>query len=67
MQLFPAPDIQFAAGSHPQIYFVVFRQAIQEYLDAGSGDHPQLAWLKQHYHLESQVAFNDLEIFKFAH
>ena len=67
MQLFPAQGIQAAVGSHPQIYFIVFRQTIEEYQAAGAADHPQLAWLKQHYSLEGQVAFNDLEIFKFTH
>jgi 4-amino-4-deoxy-L-arabinose transferase-like glycosyltransferase len=67
MQIYPAVDIQSAVGSHQQVYFVVFRQTIQEYQAAGSGDHPQIAWLKQHYRLETQVAFNDLEIFKFTH
>jgi hypothetical protein len=67
MQIFPAGDIQSAVGSHNQVYFVVFRQAIQEYQAAGLDDHLQLAWLKDHYHLEGQVAFNDLEIYKFVH
>ena len=67
MQIFPKLNIQAAVGNHTQVYFVVFRQTVQEYQAAGLGDHPQIAWLKQHYHLESQVNFNDLEIFKFAH
>jgi len=67
MQIFPAPDIQSAVGSRQQVYFVVFRQTVQEYQAAGLSDHPQIAWLKQHYRLEKQVAFNDLEIFKFVH
>ena len=67
MQIFPASDIQSAVGSHARVYFVVFRQTIQEYLAGGYSDHPQLAWLKQHYHLQGQVAFNDLEIYQFVH
>jgi mannosyltransferase len=67
MQIFPAGDIQSAVGSHAQVYFVVFRQAILEYQAAGQDDHPQLTWLKDHYHLEGQVAFNDLEIYQFGH
>ena len=67
MQIYPANDIQSAVGSHAEVYFVVFRQTIQEYLAGGYSDHPQLAWLKQHYHLQGQVAFNDLEIYQFAH
>ena len=66
MQIFPVQDIQSAVGAHPQVYFVVFRQTIDEYLAAGLADHPQLAWLKQHYRLENQVAFSDLEIYKFG-
>jgi mannosyltransferase len=67
MQIYPASDLQSAVGSHAQVYFVVFRQTIQEYLDGGYSDHPQLAWLKQHYHLQGQVVFNDLEIDQFDH
>jgi mannosyltransferase len=67
MQIYPAKDIQSAAGSHPQVYFVVFSQTIQEYMAAGEDDHPQLAWLKQHYRLDGHVSFNDLEIYKFTH
>jgi mannosyltransferase len=67
MQIFPVDDIQAAVGSHAQVYFVVFQQTIQEYLAGGFKDHPTLAWLKQHYHLEGQAAFNDLEIYQFDH
>ena len=66
MQIFPAMDIQSAVGRHPQVYFVVFRQAIQAYQAAGSGDHPLIAWFTQRYRLEKQMAFNDLDIFKFV-
>ncbi len=67
MQIYPVSDIQSAVGSHAQVYFVVFRQTIQEYQAAGLDDHLQLAWLKQHYRLEGQVTFNDLEIYQFGH
>lgn len=67
MQIYPVKDIQTAVGSHAQVYFVVFDEAIQEYQAAGLSDHPILAWLKQHYHLQGQVAFNDLEIYQFTH
>ena len=66
MQIFPVQDIQSAVSGHVHIYFVIFRQTVEEYQAAGSADDPQLAWLKQNYHLENQVDFNDLEIFKFV-
>jgi uncharacterized membrane protein len=63
--LFATPDIETATLGRERVWFVVFRQEIDEYRVAGYLDHPQRAWLEQHYTLVSVTSFNDLEIYEY--
>ena len=58
-------DIATATLGHDRIWFVVFRRAIEEYREEGYPDHPQRAWLEQHYNLVSVTSFNDLDIYEY--
>ncbi|GAB4536644.1 MAG: hypothetical protein Kow0063_22420 [Anaerolineae bacterium] len=63
--LFATSDIATATLGHERVWFVIFRRAIDEYRAAGYSDHPQRAWLEQHYTLVSVTSFNDLEVYEY--
>ena len=65
MQLFPAVNIAEAADGAERVYFVVFTQAIEEYATLEWMQHPQLAWLEEHYRQMDVMVFNDLEVYRF--
>jgi mannosyltransferase len=65
MQLFPSADVAQAAEGADRVYFVVFAQAIAEYEEMQGTDHPQLAWLGEHYRQTDVTVFNDLEVYRF--
>ncbi len=64
MELFPESSLEQAIGQHKKIYFVVFKEAIQEYQAAGQG-HPQLVALGEEFQQAGLFAFNDLEVYLF--
>ena len=66
MQIFPAQDMPSAAGDSQGIYFVTFSRTLQEYKDLGFAEHPQIAWLNQHYQLKEHKIYRDLEVYYFA-
>ena len=63
--LFATPDIATAARGHDRVWFVIFRRAIDEYRAAGQADHPQRAWLENHYTLVSATSFGGLEVYEY--
>jgi mannosyltransferase len=65
MNLYAQPDLAYSSRQAESIYFVVFTKAIMEYQAAGLADHPQLAWLKDHYLTYQRQVFGDLEIYQF--
>ncbi len=65
MNLFAEPQLSGAVGDAHQVYFIVFREAIQEYQQQGESGHPGLAWLQAHYQQVDRQAFNDLEVYSF--
>jgi len=66
MQIFPAKDMESAAGVSPGVYFVAFSRTLQEYKDLGYAQHPLIDWLGQHYQLKQHRIYRDLEVFYFA-
>jgi hypothetical protein len=66
MQIFPAQDLQSAAGDYKGIYFVTFSRTLQEYSDLGYPQHPSIDWLSQHYRLKEHKIYGDLEVFHFT-
>jgi uncharacterized membrane protein len=63
--LFATSDIATAALGHERVWFVVFHREIEEYRAAGYPDHPQRAWLEQHYTLVSVSSFSDLDVYEY--
>jgi hypothetical protein len=63
--LFATSDIGTATLGHERVWVVVFHREIEEYRAAGHANHPQLAWLEQHYTLVSVTSFNDLDIYEY--
>jgi len=66
MGLYPQKNMEQAVGGSNHIFFILFDTTLQEYLQSGSPDHPQLAWLKDHYQLAGKTHYNDLLVFEFS-
>ena len=66
MGLFPIKNLEQATGGSNHIFFIVFDITLQEYMQSGSPDHPQLAWLKAHFRLTGDTHYNDLLVYKFS-
>jgi uncharacterized membrane protein len=63
--LVAAADAASAVGDAEKVYFVIFRQEVQDYLDLGLDTHPALAWLQAHYSAVETRKWGDLELFLF--
>lgn len=59
------PDVQSATDNTSTIWFVLFRQEIEEYKQAGFSGHPDLEWLAQHYTLEFNETWGDVLLYRF--
>ena len=63
--LFATPDLETAVEGHDRVWLIIFRRAVDEYLDLGYADHPHRAWLEQHCVRRSVTSFNDLEAYAY--
>ncbi len=66
LTLIAQPDIQSAVGNAARVWFIIFDQSNQEYIQAGSPMHPQLAWLMNHDSLVEVQNWGDLRVYLFA-
>jgi uncharacterized membrane protein len=64
--LIAKPSIESAAGSAQRVWFIIFDQSNQEYIQNGSPLHPHLAWLMGHYCLVELKNWGDLRVYLFA-
>ncbi len=64
--LFAMRDLVTAVGAAPRVWFVIFDQAIEEYRAVGETTHPHLAWLEEHFTLDSVRHFDDLLLYEFV-
>lgn len=62
--LFATADLTAATAGHERVWFLIFRQAVEEYEGAGQS-HPHLTWLEEQYRLEDRRAFADLLLYTF--
>lgn len=62
--LFATP-LEEAAGRHRQIWFVIFQKAFEEkwFRELGYEEHPDKAWLDEHYRQVKLITFNDLNVY----
>jgi len=61
--LIALPSIEAAVGDAPQVWFVIFQKAIDEYQELGFETHPHLTWLDTHYQREGVETWGDLLLF----
>jgi hypothetical protein len=61
--LFAVPTLEEAVAGHSVVWFIIFQKAVQEFQEAGLGDHPHKRWLDAHYKLIKTIPFNDLELY----
>jgi len=64
--IFPAVDLPSVVGDAKRVFFVVFREAIEEYKSTGQANDPALTWLEERFTLADRQVFNDLEIYTFV-
>jgi 4-amino-4-deoxy-L-arabinose transferase-like glycosyltransferase len=62
---FASEDIETAVGEAERVWFVVFRQEVEEYQAAGEEEHPQLAWLDEHFTLAGSETWEDLIVYEY--
>ena len=60
------PDIQTAARGVRQVWFIIFRQSLEEYASESGQIHPHLAWLEKNFHLVSIEDMGDLRLYHFS-
>lgn len=64
--LVAAPDIESAVGHSQRVWFIIFRQSIREYEDAGLETHPHLAYLTGEFELTAQETWDELELYVYT-
>ena len=64
--LFAEPEISAAVGDAAGVWFIVFPREELEYLANGFQAHPSLAWLSEHYSLDSVSTYGQLEAYHFV-
>jgi mannosyltransferase len=64
--MFPKRDLKSALGGADTVYFIVFETTINDYLQGGMNDHPNLAALNKQYPVAAQTRFNDLIVYRFS-
>jgi uncharacterized membrane protein len=57
------PTMQQAVGDASRVWFVIFDESIQEYIDAGEVTHPHIQWLDDHLSLQHVDEIGDLRVF----
>jgi 4-amino-4-deoxy-L-arabinose transferase-like glycosyltransferase len=60
------PDIASAVGDAKRVWFVIFDQSNQEYIQAGYPRHPQLTWLMENYSQIEIEHWGDLQVYLFS-
>jgi mannosyltransferase len=63
--LMAEPDVELAAGGAERVYFLVFRQELEDYQDLGGEVHPALQWLQANYLLIEVTPWDDLQMYVF--
>lgn len=60
-----APDIASAVGDAQRVWFVIYQESVDEYVDAGYATHAHLQYLNDHYDQVSQSTYGDVLLYLF--
>jgi uncharacterized membrane protein len=60
-----SPDLASAVGSAQRIWFVIYQESVEEYVDAGYATHAHLKYLNDHYKKVSQSTYGDVMLYLF--
>jgi mannosyltransferase len=60
-----SPAIDSAAGNASVIWFILFKQEIEEYTQAGFSGQPDLEWLSQNYVFDFTETWGDVLLYRF--
>lgn len=66
LDMYAEPDLETAVAGHDRIVYIVFQEAVDEYIEAGMDDHPGLTWMRENYTQVSEQDFNGLLVFRFS-
>lgn len=59
-------DLSKSTAHSSRVWFLIFRESDQEYIQAGYPRHPHLTWLMMHYHLIETQHWDDLDMYLFS-
>jgi hypothetical protein len=60
-----SPDIASAVGDATRVWFVIYQQSVDEYVEAGYATHAHLQYLSEHYDRVSQTPYGDVLLYLF--
>lgn len=58
-------SIASATAQSQRVWYIIFKQAVEEYRQAGYETHPDLDWLERHFDLINLESYSDLQVFLF--
>ncbi len=61
-----AEDVESATESASRVWFVIFRQSIEEMKAQGFDTHPQSQYLDDNFRLESVKEWDDLRVYLYT-
>ena len=62
-----SPSLETAVGNANRIWFIIFKQSIDEATQAGLAAHPQITWLNEHFRLISMETWGPLLVYVYTH
>ncbi|MCP4139375.1 MAG: hypothetical protein GY755_03635 [Chloroflexi bacterium] len=63
LDFFADKDLEGATKNADSVYFIIFKQSIMEYEEAGLDTHPHLQWLDKNYFLEKTEYRDDVIVY----
>jgi hypothetical protein len=61
-----SPSLEKAVGNANRIWFIIFKQSIEEATQAGLATHPQISWLNEHFQPVSTETWGPLMLYVYT-
>lgn len=62
----PHPNLEIASRGAEHVWFIIFRESIEEFTVAGAPTHPHLAWLNDHFELDRVEEWGSLLVYLYS-
>jgi uncharacterized membrane protein len=66
LSLNAAEDVESASDGASRVWFIIFRQSIEEFTTNGYGTHPHLDYLDKNFKLESVEEWDDIRLYLYT-